>query len=379
MPKIRVMVVDDAVVVRRMVSDVLASDPDLDVAATAPNGKIALAKIPQVNPDLITMDVEMPEMNGLETLKELRKTYPLLPVIMFSTQTQRGASATLDALALGATDYVTKPANVGSVAEGMQRLREQLLPKIRLYCKAKIKPLSVSVRPAATVQGAAGGLRLASAGTAAVELVAIGVSTGGPNALAELLPQLPRDLPVPVVIVQHMPPVFTQLLANRLDAQCALSVHEATAGAKLAPGHAWIAPGDFHMSILQGAGGKMLTLHQGPPENSCRPAVDVLFRSAVDSYGAGVLGVILTGMGQDGLRGCERIHEAGGQVLAQDEASSVVWGMPGFVARAGLAEKVLPLKEIAQEIVRRVQRGRTAPAAIAPRPGLERLRSESCR
>ena len=381
MPKIRVMVVDDAVVVRRMVSDVLASDPDLEVAATAPNGKIALAKIPQVNPDLITMDVEMPEMNGLETLKELRKTYPMLPVIMFSTQTQRGAGATLDALALGATDYVTKPANVGSVAEGMQRLREQLIPKIRLYCKSKIQAsASVSIRPPSTPKGEVGGMRLASPGTSMIELLAIGVSTGGPNALAELLPQLPGDLPVPVVIVQHMPPVFTQLLSNRLDGQCAIRVHEGMAGGKLRPGQAWIAPGDFHMSILNAASGKMLTLHQGPPENSCRPAVDVLFRSAVECYGSGVLGVILTGMGQDGLRGCERIHEAGGQILAQDEASSVVWGMPGFVARAGLAEKVLPLKEMAQEIVRRVQRGRSRPSvhAAPARPGLEKLRSESC-
>ncbi|MBX9678080.1 MAG: chemotaxis response regulator protein-glutamate methylesterase [Gemmataceae bacterium] len=382
MPKIRVMVVDDAVVVRRMVSDVLASDPDLEVAATAPNGRIALAKIPQVNPDLITMDVEMPEMNGLETLKELRKTHPMLPVIMFSTQTQRGASATLDALSLGATDYVTKPANVGSVAEGMQRLREQLIPKIRLYCKSKIQAsASISIRPSATPKGEAGGMRMASAGNSMVELLAVGVSTGGPNALAELLPQLPGDLPVPVVIVQHMPPVFTQLLANRLDAQCAIRVHEGMAGGKLTPGHAWIAPGDFHMSILNATTSKMLTLHQGPPENSCRPAVDVLFRSAVESYGSGVLGVILTGMGRDGLRGCERIHEAGGQILAQDEASSVVWGMPGFVARAGLAEKVLPLKEMAQEIVRRVQRGRSRNSVhvVPSRPGSEKLRSESCR
>lgn len=354
MPKIRALIVDDAVVVRRMVGDVLASDPDIEVAGVAANGRIALAKIPQVNPDVVTLDVEMPDMDGLETLAAIRKTYPKLPVIMFSTLTERGASATLDALSRGATDYVTKPANVGSVAAALQRIREQLIPKIKQWCgrlpSPPPTPAPAGARPQATVRR--------SAVAAAVEVVVIGVSTGGPNALAELLPNLPADLSVPVLIVQHMPPVFTQLLAKRLDTACQVRVHEASAHARPTPGTVWIAPGDFHMTVVRELSGPRLLLNQGPPENSCRPAADVLFRSAAAAYGAGVLAVVLTGMGQDGLRGCETVVEAGGRVLAQDETTSVVWGMPGFVARAELADRVLPLPMLAGEIARRVQTSR---------------------
>jgi two-component system chemotaxis response regulator CheB len=358
MPKIRVLIVDDAVVVRRMVGDVLAADPDIEVAGAAATGRIALAKIPQVNPDVITLDVEMPDMDGLQTLAQIRKTHPKLPVIMFSTLTERGASATLDALSLGATDYVTKPANVGSVAAALQRIREQLIPKIKLWSgRHAAPPLAAAVaRP-----GPPGPARRTGP-VSAVEVVVIGVSTGGPNALAELLPALPADLSVPVLVVQHMPPVFTQLLAKRLDTACKVRVHEASAAAVSTPGTVWIAPGDFHMTVTRTPVGPRLLLNQGPPENSCRPAADVLFRSAASAYGAGVLAVVLTGMGQDGLRGCEAVAEAGGQVLAQDEATSVVWGMPGFVARAGLADRVLPLPVIAHEVVRRVH-------ATRPRAG----------
>lgn len=363
MGKIRVLVVDDAVVVRRMVSDVIAADPALELAGVAANGKIALAKIPQVNPDIVTLDIEMPEMNGLETLAAIRKQYPRLPVLMFSTLTQRGAASTIDALTLGANDYVTKPANVGSVTEALASLREQLIPKIKMWCQrttrtdaapppAAVKPAAANVAPAAPERG---GL---------VSVVAIGVSTGGPNALAALLPQIPGNLPVPIVIVQHMPPVFTKMLAERLDSQCELEVHEGAAGDELRPGHVYIAPGGLHMIVKRQGVAMRVQTNQEPPENSCRPAVDVLFRSVVDVYGAGTLGVILTGMGQDGLRGCERIREAGGQIVAQDEATSVVWGMPGFVCRAGLADQVLPLEQIAGELVRRVRRGRgESPAA----------------
>jgi two-component system chemotaxis response regulator CheB len=191
-----------------------------------------------------------------------------------------------------------------------------------------------------------------------VDIIAIGVSTGGPNALSALLPELPGDLPVPIVIVQHMPPFFTRLLADRLGAQSALAVCEGAAGQTLQPGTVYIAPGDYHMTVRRDGKVRRIHTNQDSPENSCRPAADVLFRSVVGAYGSGTLGVVLTGMGQDGLRGCEMIREAGGRVLAQDEASSVVWGMPGFVARAGLADKVLPLNEIAAEIVRRVTRDR---------------------
>jgi two-component system chemotaxis response regulator CheB len=337
----------------------------LEVVGAAANGRIGLAKIPQVNPDLVILDVEMPEMDGLQTLAALRKTYPRLPVIMFSTLTTRGAVATLDALSLGANDYVTKPANVGSVAVGMQRIREDLIPKIKALCAGitgiERPPMSAlrtlraenhtPPRSGSSVEQAihSSGLR--------VDIVAIGVSTGGPNALAELLPQLPTDFPVPVVIVQHMPPLFTKLLAERLAAKSALRVNEGAADALLQPGCAWVAPGDFHMIVARDAAVR-LQLHQGPPENSCRPAVDVLFRSVAKLYGTGALAVVLTGMGQDGLRGCEEIREGGGQILVQDEASSVVWGMPGFVARAGLADKILPLEQMANEITRRVRENR---------------------
>jgi two-component system chemotaxis response regulator CheB len=369
MPKIRILVVDDSVVVRRMVSDVLATDPQLEVAGTAANGKIALAKIPQVNPDIVILDVEMPELDGLGTLVEIRKSLPSLPVIMYSTLTQRGAEATLDALSRGATDYVTKPSNVGSAAQGLERIRTQLIPKIKAIC-ARILGFPASSLLTATVAAKTTPPRLAFPHREErIDIVAIGVSTGGPNALALLLPTLPRDLPVPVVIVQHMPPVFTRLLAERLAAKSHIGVEEGHTGALLEPGCAWIAPGDYHMVVASDNHRVTLRTYQGPPENSCRPAVDVLFRSVADVYKPHALAVVMTGMGQDGLRGCERIHEFDGQILAQDQASSVVWGMPGFVANAGLADQVLPLDQLGMEIVRRVRNGRgsTREFKFAPR------------
>jgi two-component system chemotaxis response regulator CheB len=189
-----------------------------------------------------------------------------------------------------------------------------------------------------------------------VDVVAIGVSTGGPTALAEVLPRIAADFPVPIVIVQHMPPLFTKLLADRLDKRCSLRVEEGRPGAVLLPGTIWIAPGDWHMTVERASGSVVLRTHQGAQENSCRPAVDVLFRSVASVYGPRVLAVVLTGMGQDGLRGCEHVREAGGQVIVQDQATSVVWGMPGYVAEAGLAHRVLPLDGIAAEIARRAVR-----------------------
>jgi len=368
MPKVRVLIVDDSVVIRRIVSDIVAGDPELEVAGVAANGRIALDKIPQTNPDIVTLDVEMPEMDGLQALKQLRKTYPRLPVIMFSTLTERGATATIDALSLGASDYVTKPANVGKVGEGMARVRDDLIPKIKALCgrgaigaKSFPTPIRPTLIPRLPVRTE----------TRLVEIVAIGTSTGGPNALADLLPGFPSDFPVPLLIVQHMPPVFTKLLADRLATRSSLAVVEAKAGDELRPGQIWLAPGNYHMGLEKIANGARIRLNQEPPENSCRPAVDFLFRAATEVYGAGTLGVVLTGMGQDGLRGCQHIREAGGRVLVQDEATSVVWGMPGFVAKAGLANEQLPLSQLAGEIVRLVSEGRVKAAPFG-RKGAER-------
>ena len=362
MPKIRILVVDDSVVVRRMVTNVLSSESNLEVVGTAPNGRIALAKITQVNPDLIVLDVEMPDMDGLETLAAIRKTYPQLPVIMFSAITERGAVATLDALALGANDYVTKPAQLGSKEAASQYIRNQLIPKIHIFCSPSVVNqthlVSSSLRPALSrshLKSRDWAKYTVAGDRPLVEILAIGVSTGGPNALATLLSALPAKLPIPVVIVQHMPPVFTKRLAERLTTQCQIRVDEGKTGDILQAGRAWLAPGDYHMIVERDGTKVRLRTHQAPPENSCRPAVDVLFRSVAKTYQGGVLAIVLTGMGQDGLHGCECIREAGGQVLVQDEASSVVWGMPGIVANAGLANKVLPLNQMANDIIRRVK------------------------
>jgi two-component system chemotaxis response regulator CheB len=349
MRKIRVLVVDDSTVIRRLLTDALTADDTLEVVGAAPNGRIALAKIPQINPDLVTLDIEMPEMDGLATLQAIRKLYPRLPVIMFSTLTQKGAVATLNALSAGASDYVTKPANVGSVTAAIQKVRDDLIPKIRTLCGRSIgeQPATIAPvrRPDSTTQAGRPCIHRASVG-----IIAIGVSTGGPNALTDIFRQLPADLPVPIVIVQHMPPVFTRYLADRLSHVSAVPVCESRAGELLEPGRAWLAPGDFHLTLARSPLGVVTRLNQGPPENSCRPAVDVLFRSVAEVYGPATLAIVLTGMGYDGCRGSEAIRDAGGRVIAQDEATSVVWGMPGAVARAGLAEELLPLDQIAQRL-----------------------------
>ncbi|MFN8651634.1 MAG: chemotaxis response regulator protein-glutamate methylesterase [Gemmatimonadales bacterium] len=363
MPKIRVLVVDDAVVVRKIVTDVLAADPEIEVVGTAANGRLALAKIGQLNPDLVTLDIEMPELDGLQTLVELRKTHRRLPVIMFSTLTERAASATLDALARGASDYVTKPSNVGSVGLAQERIREELIPKIKALCG--VKPAAPPVLPAKAAAPAAKSATPARpllvprpALPTRIDILAIGVSTGGPNALAAVIPALPAEFPVPVVIVQHMPPVFTRFLAERLSASSPLTVKEGEDGAVVEPGTVWVAPGNYHMTLRKDGERVRLVLNQEPPENSCRPAVDPLFRSVAQLYGNRALGLILTGMGHDGLAGSEAIRAVGGSIVAQDEATSVVWGMPGAVAGAGLAEAILPLEKVATDLVLRAQTGR---------------------
>jgi two-component system chemotaxis response regulator CheB len=391
---IRVLVVDDSVVVRRLIVDSLSGAQGIEVVGTAGNGLLAQAKIDQLRPDVVTMDIEMPQMDGITAVRELRKRHRRLPVIMFSTLSAAGASATLEALSAGATDYVTKPSNVGSIAESIAAVRQQLVPKIHALAgrrppgpPARPGPVpgrpglspSPAGRPGGPVPGRPGLAPARPAGPAAaparpvrrarpagrVDILAIGCSTGGPDALTKVLQALPADLPVPIVVTQHMPPVFTRMFAERLDRSMSLRVVEAGDGMELAPGTVYIAPGDRHL-VLQRRGTATLTQLSGaPPENSCRPAVDVMFRSVAALYGPSAFAAVLTGMGYDGRGGAKVLREAGAEILAQDEASSVVWGMPGAVVGAGLADEVLPLDRIAGALVQRVQPGRVShPAAV---------------
>jgi len=349
--RIRILVVDDSVVARRVISDILSEESDFEVVGTAPNGRLALTKIERLDPDLVTLDIDMPELDGIETLAAIRRSHPRTRVIMVSNHTQRGASITVEALFLGASDYVTKAAKSSSREGARLYLREQLVPKVRaLSFSATIArtkaPAKIRVVPARKKT------------LPAVEVLVIGASTGGPNALTEVLEALPADFQVPVLIVQHLPKNFTKFFAQRLDAACALTVREATNGTRIAPGTVWIAPGDLHLETHSTARGVELATTDGPLVNSCRPAADVLFRTAARCYGAATLAVVLTGMGQDGLDGCRKIREVGGQIIVQDKATSVVWGMPGQVTEAGLAEAVLPISEVGGDVVRRVGKSR---------------------
>jgi two-component system chemotaxis response regulator CheB len=394
---ISVLVVDDSVVIRRLITDALGEDPEIRVVATAPNGQVAMVKIDQLRPDLVTLDIEMPVMNGLETLRAIRALYARLPVIMFSTLTASGATATLDALAAGASDYVTKPANLGSIAESIRSVREQIIPRIHALCarrsptvlrpqrplsppppgappqngrhagvlpstapSALSRPASAPATASTSGSGSSSGTSIASRPSGRIDIVAIGCSTGGPDALSRVVRSLPTTLAVPVVVVQHMPPVFTKMFADRLDRTSGLSVVEAVSDAPLKLGRVYIAPGDHHLEVVRRGNEVFTKLHSGPPENFCRPAVDVLFRSVAKAYGGAALAIVLTGMGQDGKRGAEQLRAAGAEIVAQDEASSVVWGMPGAVASAGLAHAVLPLDEIANHLISRTAGGRGA-------------------
>ncbi|MBO3086665.1 protein-glutamate methylesterase/protein-glutamine glutaminase [Cellulomonas fengjieae] len=373
MSRIRVLVVDDSVVIRRLVSDALSVDPEIEVVGVAANGRLALARIAQLVPDLVTMDIEMPEMDGIEAVRELRRAGNRVPVVMFSTLTERGASATLDALAAGAQDYVTKPANVGSVQESLAQVAENLIPKIKALVGPARGRVPLGTAPGRTVPVGTGGtapvadallrplahraarpavtLRAAPA-PHAVRAVVLGSSTGGPEALSRLLGALTVPPPVPVLVVQHMPPVFTRQLAARLDRLGPARVVEAEDGTELLPGTVHVAPGDRHLEVRRRGTVLRTALVDGPPVNFCRPSVDVLFRSAVHAYGGDLLAVVLTGMGADGRTGCEDVVTAGGTVVVQDEPTSVVWGMPGAVATAGLAHRMVPLLDVAPTVER---------------------------
>ncbi|GAB1694713.1 protein-glutamate methylesterase/protein-glutamine glutaminase [Krasilnikovia sp. M28-CT-15] len=377
---ISVLVVDDSVVVRRLIVDALGTSPNIEVVGTAANGLLAQAKIDRLKPDVVTMDIEMPQMDGIEAVRELRKRHPRLPVIMFSTLSAAGATATLEALAAGATDYVTKPSNVGSIAQSIAAVREQLVPKILALAgwQRPARPAPPPARPGAApprLGRPAAPSRLAVPPLARpaapvrkrppgrVDLLAVGCSTGGPDALTKVLLALPGDLPVPVVVTQHMPPVFTRMFAERLDRSTPLRVVEAADGMEVSAGTVYIAQGDRHLVLHRRGTAVVTQLSSAPPENSCRPAVDVMFRSVADVYGANAYAAVLTGMGHDGRVGAKVLQEAGAEVLAQDEATSVVWGMPGAVVAAGLADEVLPLDRIPAALISRLKVGRSAAVA----------------
>jgi two-component system chemotaxis response regulator CheB len=341
--KVRVLLADDSAVMRSLLRMVLEPQPCFEIVAAATDGQEALAAFERLRPDLVLLDIEMPGMNGLEALSGIRRHDRKVPVLMCSTLTWRGARITLEALARGATDYVTKPGAQAGLRQGVETLSRDLIPKIlSLFPRDAQPPAAAEPRPAIPSIPLAPPMH-------APRVVVIGVSTGGPAALEAILPKLPAGFPLPILIVQHMPRLFTGLLADRLNSLCALRVREAPPDVRPEPGVVDIARGDWHLELTRDF---RLRLNQSEPENFCRPSVDVLFRSAALACSGRVLGIILTGMGSDGLAGCRAIRAAGGTVLAQDSSTSVIWGMPGAVAQAGLASKILPLEAFPAEIIR---------------------------
>lgn len=380
--KMRIVLADDSAVVRRLLTEALNSDPALEVIGAAKNGQEAVAIIQSKPAELVLLDVEMPVMDGIEAVHAIRKFNQRIPIVMFSSLTVKGGAATLDALAAGASDFVPKPSSVGHFQQALDYLQQELIPKIKQFGKVsspaivpfrlsgssphttqvassvgKVEQLPIpagpqfAVNPASVVGAAPGSL-----GKGQIDVVAVASSTGGPVALEEVLRDLPGDLAATILVVQHMPPMFTQILAERLDKYCALQVREAYDGVAIAPGQVWIAPGDFHLRVERLGTRHVLRTDKSPHENSCRPAADVLFRSVAQSFGARALAVVLTGMGKDGLAGTREIRARGGRVIAQDEATSVVWGMPRAIAEAGLVERCLPVAQIGRELLTAVSR-----------------------
>lgn len=372
MPRIRVLVVDGSVVARKLVADALAGDPKIEVIGTAANGRIALAMVQQLAPDLVTMDLEMPLMDGVETIRALRRRGDRLPIIVFTSGSAQDAKATFNALAAGATDFVTKPSSMTSAGHSLEEVARQLIPRVTaLVPHPSARPAVPGTEQAAPPAGWSAEATLPSAlgpqTWRPVRAIVMGASIGGPEALSRVLRGTPR-LPVPVVLVQHMPPIFTRQFAARLDSLCASTVLESAGGEELEPGHVYVAPGDFHLELRATARGAQTVLHQGPLVNFSRPSVDVLFHSASRVFGADLLAVVLTGMGNDGCAGSAAVAAAGGTVLVQDEASSVVWGMPGAVAKAGFAHRVVPLDEVGAAIFAAVQRARPLAGPLSADP-----------
>ncbi len=349
---IRVLVVDDSAVARGVLTRMVEAQPDMRLAAAAGDGRQALSMLQQPPVEVVLLDLEMPGMSGLEALPHILDAVPGVAVIIVSTLSKRGAEITIRALAAGAADYVTKP-SAGPAGASWDEIRDELVRKIRALCGPLTWPEPQAEDPAPEAAEPAG-VAARPAG-APPSVVVMAASTGGPNALGTVLSGLPSDFPLPILVVQHMPALFTQMLAERLERTCGRPCREAEDGESVHSGKVYLAPGGRHMVVRRDGVRPRITLEDTPPENFCRPAADPLFRSAAAAYGDGVLAVILTGMGQDGLRGARAVAAAGGTILAQDRDSSVVWGMPGCVVRAGLAHATLPLHRIAEAIDRQAR------------------------
>ncbi|MBS1802411.1 MAG: chemotaxis response regulator protein-glutamate methylesterase [Acidobacteria bacterium] len=365
----RVLIVDDSVLFRRVLTDVLSSMPEVDVVGTAANGKVGLQKARELKPDLLTLDIEMPEMDGLAVLDALKcKEEQRVEVIVLSAVTTRAGDLTMQALQHGAFDFIVKP-DSSNPEQGRQALALQLAPRIRaLAHRLEIRSilrsgapretsLSQSMHPRVDAHGSSSELSQVSTRMHRLtnpkkpDLVLIGVSTGGPVALSQLLPRIPADLGVPVLIVQHMPPVFTKSLADSLSERCAIRIHEAVHGEPIRPNEVYIAPGGRQMRLEMERGGQpLIEVTDDPPENNCKPAVDYLFRSVANRFPGRAMAVILTGMGNDGTLGVRLLKRRGCFVIAQDAPSCVVYGMPKSAVEAGAVDVVLPLSEIADRI-----------------------------
>jgi two-component system, chemotaxis family, protein-glutamate methylesterase/glutaminase len=349
MAKTRVVVVDDSALVRSLLSEIINREPDMECVGAAADPLVAREMIRDLNPDVITLDVEMPRMDGIDFLSKLMRLRPM-PVLMVSTLTERGADVTLRALELGAIDFVAKP-KIG-VADGLRLLAQDITEKIRIAARAHVKRAPTVVAGAVPARASA---PVASLGRLSTEkIVFIGASTGGTEATKDVLVNLPHDAPA-VMITQHMPPGFTKSYAARLDGLCRISVAEAVDGERVLPGHAYLAPGGFHLSVERSGANYVARVRDGDPVNRHKPSVEVLFKSAARVVGPNALGVMLTGMGADGALAMKEMRDAGSYNLAQDEASCVVFGMPREAIAAGAAHEVLPLAQIAQHLLERLR------------------------
>ncbi len=348
----RVLIIDDSALVRQLLSEILSADPGIEVVGTAADPLLAREKIKRLRPDVLTLDVEMPRMDGLAFLENLMRLHPL-PVVMVSSLTEHGADATLQALALGAVEFVAKPKI--DVAHGLQAYAEELCSKVRMAARSRVRAIS---SPAAPSQRLAGQARAPASMRFRTtdRLIAIGASAGGTEALRVVLEGMPADAPA-IVMTQHLPASFSTAFAERLDRHSAMSVREAGDGEAVLPGHAYLPPGGRHLRIIRDGARWRCRIDDSAPVNRHKPAVDVLFRSVAVAAGANAIGVILTGMGDDGARGLLEMKQAGAHTLVQDEASSVVWGMPGSAVRLGAAEETLPLEQIAHRLITLSQPG----------------------